>query len=203
MAPVAIASLVIIGCAAYAFLQGLMEGQGGDGEPGLLDAASDFLDTWNMTNAEALGHPNMQAFLALIRQGEGTAGPNGYRTLVGGALFDGYADHPRQKVWIPSIGDYSTAAGAYQILAGTWDKVRVLAGLPDFSPASQDLAAVQLIRNRGALAAVLNGNMLDALGKCSWEWASLPPWRYSKQGTLTMARAQALFSQLGGNTAYV
>ena len=38
---------------------------------------------------------NTAAFLKMLRRSEGTAGPNGYRTLFGGALFDGWADHPR------------------------------------------------------------------------------------------------------------
>jgi muramidase (phage lysozyme) len=207
LSPTALASGVLAGCLAYAWWvrqtpAGAIAGEG-DEPPVWLDAVSDFFGTWNVTNAEALGHPNMQAFLSLIRQGEGTAGANGYRTLVGGGLFSGYEDHPRQKVYIPSIGEYSTAAGAYQILERTWDWVKLAAGLPDFSPASQDLAAIQLIRRRGALADVLAGNLRGALEKCSWEWASLPPWRYAKQGTLTTDRAQALFAQFGGTSAYV
>jgi len=142
---------------------------------------------------------NLAAFLAMIRAGEGTAGPNGYRTLVGGGLFYGYADHPRQSVYLPSLGIHSTAAGAYQFLARTWDSIR--GNLPDFSPASQDAAAVALIKRRGAYADVLAGRLALALEKCSWEWASLPPFRYSGQGTLSAGRASQIYADAGGHIA--
>ena len=41
---------------------------------------------------------NLQAFLAMIRQAEGTAGRDGYSMLFGGSLFDSFADHPRTKI---------------------------------------------------------------------------------------------------------
>ena len=41
---------------------------------------------------------NLRAFLQTIRQAEGTAGPDGYRTMFGGDLINSYADHPRRAV---------------------------------------------------------------------------------------------------------
>lgn len=162
------------------------------------ELVADTWTEWNMTNLQALQHPNVAAMLALIRTGEGTADAGGYSRLVGGGSFDSYADHPRKRVWISAIKDYSTAAGAYQFLSKTWDEVKRKAGLSDFSPASQDLAAVQKIRDRGALSDVIAGRLDAALAKLSYEWASLPPWRYSKQGTITRDRAFALFEQFEG-----
>ena len=188
-----ILSGVVVGAAAFA-VWSLWQDDGG----GLVDPIGDYLETWNMTNAEALGSANVQAFLRLIRRGEGTADAGGYSRLVGGGSFSGWADHPRRLVKIERLGISSTAAGAYQILSRTWDMVKMQAGLDDFSPASQDLAAVQLIRNRGALADVLAGRIEAALRKCSWEWASLPPWRYGGQGTINMERALGLFAEYGG-----
>lgn len=169
-----------------------------DDDTSILDPVADILETFDMTNAEVIQHENVQAFLRLIRRGEGTADAGGYSRLVGGGSFSGWADHPRRLVKIERLGISSTAAGAYQILSRTWDMVRLQAGLSDFSPASQDLAAVQLIRNRGALADVLAGRIEAALRKCSWEWASLPPWRYGGQGTINMERAVGLFAEYGG-----
>lgn len=164
---------------------------------------TDFLDTWDMTNNQALQHPNVRAMLMLIRTGEGTADNGGYSRLVGGGSFSGWDDHPRQSVYLKRLGTSSTAAGAYQILSRTWNMVKLQAGLTDFTPESQDIAAVQLIRNRGALADVLRGDLDAALRKLSWEWASLPPYRYSGQGNMTAARAADLFANFGGETAYV
>lgn len=169
-----------------------------DDDTSILDPVGDILETFDMTNSDALKRENVQAFLRLIRRGEGTADAGGYSRLVGGGSFSGWADHPRRIVKIERLGISSTAAGAYQILSRTWDMVRLQAGLSDFSPASQDLAAVQLIRNRGALADVLAGRIEAALRKCSWEWASLPPWRYGGQGTINMERAVGLFAEYGG-----
>ena len=93
---------------------------------------------------------NLRAFLYMIRHCEGTAGENGYRTQFGGGLFDSFADHPRQAITRTLGGKpiTSTAAGAYQFLARTWDECAKALGLPDFSPASQDAAATFLINQR-------------------------------------------------------
>jgi lysozyme len=144
---------------------------------------------------DAVSDPNVQAFLTLIRTGEGTTGPNGYRTLYGGGLFTSYADHPPGTV--TAGGLTSSAAGAYQILSGTWTEIRTAYGLPDFSPASQDIAAVALIKRRNALADVLAGRFDAAIRKCAKEWASLPGSPYG-QPTLTLDRAHAVLAAAGG-----
>ena len=172
-----------------------------DGDP--ISPVTDFVETWDMTNDQALQNPNVRAMLMLIRTGEGTADAGGYSRLVGGGSFSSWDDHPRKAVYLSRLGTSSTAAGAYQILSRTWTMVKAQAGLSDFSPESQDLAAVQLIRNRGALADVLRGDLDTALRKLSWEWASLPPYRYSGQGNMTAARAASIFENYGGQAAYV
>lgn len=189
MKPALIAVGALVGAVAWAI---------SDADLDPVAAAYDFLDTYDMSNDDALNNSQVLAFLALIRRGEGTADEAGYQRLVGGGHFSSWRDHPRQSVQLGRLGINSTAAGAYQILSRTWDVVRRQAGLADFSPHSQDLAAVQLIRNRGALADVLAGRLGAALEKCSWEWASLPPFRYGGQGTISMNRAYALFENAGG-----
>lgn len=139
---------------------------------------------------------NLRAFLAVIRAGEGTSDVDGYRRHYGGRLFDGFADHPRVSI---SAGAWtSTAAGAYQFLSRTWDECRDALGLDDFSPASQDLAAVFLIRRRGALPDVLAGRLPEAIAKCNREWASLPGSPYG-QPTRTLQQATDVYLKSGGN----
>lgn len=75
-------------------------------------------------------------------------------------------------------GCVSTAAGAYQIIKPTWERVR-LAGtwgprLPDFSDQSQDEAARRVLQMVGALDYVLEGDFETAVAKASSQWASLP-----------------------------
>ena len=142
---------------------------------------------------------NLYAFLWMVRHAEGTAGMNGYRTMFGSGLFHSFADHPRKKIRRRSGKSYitSTAAGAYQFLAGTWDECQIALGLPDFSPASQDQAARFLINRRGALNDVLAGRLDRAIKKCNKVWASLPGSPYG-QPTISLERARALFAEAGG-----
>lgn len=145
---------------------------------------------------------NVQAFLAVIRHAEGTAGPDGYRMLFGGRLFDNYADHPRIVVTLPAGGGVisSSAAGAYQILERTWDDIQSHLELPDFSPASQDAAAVYLIERRGALEDVKAGNFDAAIAKVAKEWASLPGSPYG-QPTKSLAEVTRIYTDAGGALA--
>lgn len=139
---------------------------------------------------------NLEAFLKVVRRCEGTDGPNGYIMLFGGELFGNFKQHPN---YIVSKGGYkSTAAGAYQILYGTWQTViQPRMYLPDFSPESQDKAAKVLIEYRGSLKDVKAGRIEQAVEKCSWEWASLPPGRYG-QPIKTMKEIKQYFKQEGG-----
>lgn len=140
-------------------------------------------------------HPNVQAFLRVIRTGEGTADEAGYRRHYGGALFSSFADHPRKVI---TKGRWSSsAAGAYQFLTGTWDETRRIMGLPDFSPASQDLGAVGRIAARRALDDVLAGRFETAVRKCALEWASLPGSPYG-QPVISWERARAIYASAGG-----
>ena len=144
---------------------------------------------------DALRERNVRAFLGVIRAGEGTSDPDGYRRHFGGRLFSGYADHPR--VTITAGGYTSTAAGAYQFLARTWDGLVKQYGFPDFTPQSQDEAAVALIIGRKALAAVRSGRLDEAIALCNREWASLPGSPYG-QPTRTLAQATHTYLAAGG-----
>jgi muramidase (phage lysozyme) len=139
---------------------------------------------------------NLRAFLRMLRVGEGTPDEDGYRRMFAGRLTDSFADHPRIAVTAKLGGKpiTSTAAGAYQFLSRTWDECAKALELPDFSPASQDVAAVFLIRRRKALPDVLAGRIERAIELCNCEWASLPGSPYG-QPVRTMAQALGDFNR--------
>lgn len=144
---------------------------------------------------DALAERNVRAFLAVIRAGEGTSDPDGYRRHFGGKLFGSFADHPRETI---TAGGYtSTAAGAYQFLSRTWDGLLQKYGFEDFSPACQDEGAVALIIGRGALPAVRAGRLEEAIRACNREWASLPGSPYG-QPTRTLEQARKVYLAAGG-----
>lgn len=185
-----------------------VESQGGEGEAAPEEEGGGILDAIDSAYYSIVGfdmeNKNLRAFLGMIRTAEGTAGPNGYRTLFGGTLFSSFADHPRIKITARSGGSpiTSSAAGAYQIIERTWNEVAAKLGLPDFSPASQDRAAVELIRRRGALRDVYAGRLDAAIVKCNREWASLPGSPYG-QPTISADRAYQLYAAAGGEVASV
>ena len=146
----------------------------------------------------ALEHHNVRAFLRVIRAGEGTSDPDGYCRHFGGELFSSFVDHPRRPV--TKNGYTSTAAGAYQFLSKTWDGLVRQYGFPDFTPASQDEAAVALIIGRKAMPAVLAGRLEEAIQLCNKEWASLPGSPYG-QPTQTLAQATEVYLNTGGSIA--
>lgn len=140
-------------------------------------------------------YKNLVAFLTMIQYAEGTYGQNAYRTLYGGQLFDNYNRHP--NIAITKGGITSTAAGAYQFLYRTWTGVQEALQLPDFSPASQNRGAIELIRRRGALQYVLAGRFAEAVEKCKKEWASLPGAGYG-QGERSLALLSDVYKSAGG-----
>lgn len=133
----------------------------------------------------ARSNPNGAAWLRVIRQGETSQDPRAYYMVNGGAYIDDLARHPWDG--IPTTQG-AKATGAYQFLGTTWAECREMLDLPDFSPESQDLAALFLTYRRGALDDVLAGRIPEAMAKCANEWVSLPPkdWAavYAKYGGL-------------------
>ncbi len=149
---------------------------------------------------------NLDAFLAMIAHSEGTSamGDRGYNVIVGSRpgraiLFRSYKDHPRVLVEL-SASLSSTAAGRYQILERYADAYRASLNLPDFSPASQDAIATQMIRERGALPDIEAGRFDAAVGRCSNLWASLPGAQY-QQRTNLMSDLRAAYAAAGGSLA--
>lgn len=128
-----------------------------------------------------LGSPNVQKMLDLIANAEGVQ--HSYNTLYGNERLDDLSSHPNiKKSFKQTDGQvkYTTAAGRYQFLKDTWDGVANQLGLKDFSPKNQDIAAVALLAQNGALPSVLKGDFNTAVQKSGVTWASLPSSPYAQ-----------------------
>jgi muramidase (phage lysozyme) len=116
------------------------------------------------TDYALLGEPRVQAMLGVIRDREGPA----YNVVTGGKTFDDYSRHPNIKV------GNSHAAGAYQMQPDTWEPIRRALHLPDFSPHSQDLAAVDLLHQKHITDRLLSDDPEGATLMAARPWTSLP-----------------------------
>lgn len=149
---------------------------------------------------------NMNAFFTTLGYSEGTDNGRqptknkGYDVIVGGSLMTSYDDHPRKLVDLPKLGIKSTAAGRYQILSKYYDAYKKQLRLPDFSPASQDAIALQLIRECKAVDDIEAGRIADAIHKCRSRWASLPGAGYG-QHEQKLDKLIAVYKAAGGTVA--
>lgn len=87
---------------------------------------------------------------AILNVAAGVESSGSYDVMYGGERFTDFSQHPNKPVRItsgPHEGKTSTAAGRYQMLYSTWVKARDALGLTDFSPESQDRAAIWLAKD--------------------------------------------------------
>lgn len=128
-----------------------------------------------------LSNPNVRKALNAISKAEGAD----YYTLVGEGTNNtalkryGTSRHPKdlgyKGVYNPRVNDYSTAAGRYQIVGKTWRGLQRLGIVGNsFEPREQDIAAIALIDQRGALNDVIGGNVAGFKAKVAQEWESFP-----------------------------
>jgi lysozyme len=160
-----------------------------------------------------VGNANLNAFLKMVQWTEGTFGkPNPYAVCYGYShTIQDFTDHPANtgewngkvlpnsycaNVGLPN-GCKSTAAGAYQFLKPTWNGIKNKLGNIRFDAAGQDAGAIELIKGKGALEDIYNGNLYAAIQKCNRIWASLPGSPYG-QPTKTYAKCEEFYLSQGG-----
>jgi muramidase (phage lysozyme) len=165
------------------------------------------------------GSPNIPKFLDLVAHSEGTSNDpitqqNGYDVIVSGPagpeVFTDFSDHPfangrPPKLIRPATATTpeldSTASGRYQVLCRYFESYKASLTLSDFSPLSQDLVAIEQIRERhdangvSALTHITNGDIQTAITLCSSIWASMPGNDYG-QGGNSMTALMAFWSTL-------
>ena len=81
-----------------------------------------------------------------------------------------------------------------------WEHYRKQLGLKDFGPESQDLWALQLIRERGALPLIDAGKFDEAVSRVRNLWASLPGAGYN-QPEHSISKLQLAYTKAGGTFA--
>lgn len=174
--------------------------------------------------AKQAGHKNIPAFLDMIAHAEGTSTSrytkdDGYDVIVEGIdnspkTFSDYSKHPNVLVTVrPEVRSpatnlvtqqalRSTAAGRYQILKRYADHYTTLLKLPDFGPLSQDLIAIRMLKEQGALPLIEAGDFDGAVAKVNNIWASLPGDVYGQRGVHSpkLAQLREVYAKAGGST---
>ena len=142
-----------------------------------------------------IGRDRVKAFLDTIAGAEGTASPDGYHTQYTGTKFVSFSDHPREMRCGRRYGKKlcSDAAGRYQFLSTTWDRFAKKFGIHDFSPENQDLVAVELIREKGALEDIEAGRLEPAVRKLAYIWPSFR--RFGGSVESSMPKLEAMYQQ--------
>lgn len=152
--------------------------------------------------------PKIKAFLDTIAFSEGTSTSpvtrnNGYDVIVTGVdgphVFTDYTDHPFAHGGSVAVkhGLISTAAGRYQLLAHYWNDYRFKLHLANYSPESQDVVALQQMKERDAFQPLLMGNVPNAITACSNIWASFPGNKYGQGGhsmTILLAKYEGFLN---------
>jgi muramidase (phage lysozyme) len=142
---------------------------------------------------QMLKEPKVKAMLDTIAKTEGTGlnygkvvngtviGQNAKNTSFDKSLTKGlknvsttdFSKHPNISVKVRD-GLVSSAAGRYQFKSDTWKETAAKIGLKDFTPHSQDLAAVQKMNALGMVKSLMSGDLQKAVNQGAGTWASLP-----------------------------
>ena len=141
-----------------------------------------------------LNNPNVRKFLDVIAKAEGVK--HGYNTIFGNERFNNLSTHPNvRKQFKQTDGkmNVTSAAGRYQFIKSTWGEQARRYKLKDFSPQSQDIAAIGLLIQNGSLPYILRGDYQTAISKSGGTWASLPSSPYAQP-----KRSQAEIDKLLG-----
>lgn len=155
-------------------------------------------------NQEYLKNANVQAFLKAIADAEGGGYDFKYGAVKGRRndpwRFTDFSTHPG-----PGYDGVTTAAGMYQINKATWqDHGARRMGLTDFTPQTQDLIAVSILRGLGVIDQIKEGDIESSLSAASKPWAALPMDRCQAgrhdQPHVTFEHFEAAYKAAGGSS---
>lgn len=192
-----------LGRIQYKLFPNRMKLLGRDNAAGLLQKAKSFIDKqidaflrqgrkdvlknagfeeMNVSSDVLVDDPRIKAMLDLIVYAEGTKGDYGriadgvvikspfYPELIGqrNVSIENFSRFP--EILVDFGRDGTTAAGRYQINSITWKDF----GRGDFSPRSQDRAAVRIMNYEKVLEPLMSGNIRLAIFAAGKRWASFP-----------------------------
>lgn len=152
---------------------------------------------------QMLLNDNIKAAMHVVRFTEGCLADDAWQYLFGSSpkndlRFTDMSKHP--NIHRPFGNSTSTAAGAYQILYGTWVELCTTYKFTDFTPHTQDLMFCALLDQANVLTAVSKGFILQeaVMSKMGAIWASLPMSGYG-QPTHSVADVRAAYLGAGGS----
>ncbi|MBT1072775.1 hypothetical protein [Pelotalea chapellei] len=154
-------------------------------------------------NKQYLENSNVKAFLSAIAEAESGDYNFEYGAVKGKKndkwRFSDFSTHPG-----PGYGGVSTPAGRYQITRPTWRQLGGKLGLTDFSPTTQDLMAIEMLRELDIIDEIVSGDIDSALSIASHRWAALPqgpgkPNRHPPQPYMKYDKFVATYKNQGGN----
>ena len=187
-----------IGWAFGKYLQLVEGGPGGDdADDGPVSG-----DTCDPSRGRDVVPQFQKALHDAIAFAEGTRGrsKDGYDVMYSYKIMSTCARHPNQCL---DFGNTcSTAAGRYQFLKKTWDGAARVRGFTTFEPENQEKGAAYLIASIRKVnvpegRAMTRSEFELAMGKLSYEWASLPPGRYG-QGFKSMSTMWSTYCSFAG-----
>ncbi len=115
-------------------------------------------------------------FSHVIRMAEGTGkADNPYKVMFGGGTMENLNQHP--DTVIHGKRHSSAAAGAYQFMPKTWNRLKEKYNFNDFSGENQELGARSLVKDRGVDPDKIyktKNEFAEAMNLLSPEWAGLP-----------------------------
>jgi muramidase (phage lysozyme) len=148
-----------------------------------------------------LSNPNVTAFLDAIANAEGLEGrPNGgYDLGFGYRKIASLAEHPYVGRELTPNG-VSSASGRFQFMGHTWGDMKRALGLQDFSPISQQVAALKQLEQLGVLESVARGTVGSReLSRVAQVWASVE----SAAGSGGSAHANNEVTHGGSHSAFL
>ena len=155
-------------------------------------------------NEGYLANANIAAFLRSIAAAEGGDYDFKYGAVKGKRndpwRFADTSTHPGA-----GHGGKTTAAGMYQITIATWRQHGGKMGLTDFTPRTQDLIAVEMLRSLGVIEKIKVGEIAGVMPQVARWWAALPMGpglanRYPPQPYVDYNTFLANYKAAGGTT---